>query len=227
MKLEMHCHSLGSSFCADCPYVPFIQKFIDNGYDGMVITNHFSKGHFDEYDVQGDYNAKVTRFFEYFDEYKKLATENGLKVFMGAEVRLSCNGTEYNLLGFDRDFMFDRVVYALTQEELFNLCNEKGVLLYQTHPYRVGVKPTDPRFMHGAEVFNGHVGHDNGNEKAKKFCEDNNLIKLVGTDLHHQNQPLTTAMIFRDNICDEKQLVKAIFSGEYQIEIDFEKVNNL
>ena len=217
MKLEMHAHSFKSSICATADNNYIIDSYLTEGYDGIIITNHLGKKFFDEYCPNGSYSEQIDAYLTFFDEFKELAEKKGLKVFLGAEVMLSDTNTEFMIMGFTREFLYQKVLYLLSQEELFRYCDDNGVLMYQTHPFRPGVSPKNPRYMHGAEAINGHFGYDNGNDLAKEFCKANNLIEFCGTDFHHENQPITTAIIVDDNIKNEFELVNAIKDRKYSL----------
>ena len=124
--------------------------------------------------------------------------------------------TEYMLLGFNRAFLYDNPrLYELSQQELFALADKNGIFMYQTHPFRAGVKAGDPKYIHGAECFNGHYHHPNNNILAEKFCKENNLIGLSGTDYHHDDQPITAGIFIPNEINDEHALVEYIFKNHF------------
>lgn len=43
MKLEMHAHTNEVSFCAHISAKDTVNLYKDSGYDGIVITNHYSR----------------------------------------------------------------------------------------------------------------------------------------------------------------------------------------
>ena len=94
---------------------------------------------------------------------------------------------------------------------------DAGGFMYQTHPFRPNVVLGNPLYMHGAEAFNGHFHHDSRNELAEKFCEENGLVKMSGTDFHHDDQPVTAGILIPDEIADEAELVKYIMSGKAEL----------
>ncbi len=222
MKLETHCHTFNSSSCADTENQIIIDKYLKAGYGGIVATNHFST-HVYKNNLQGQsHKEKVDSFFKYIDEFCALAKKASLKAFWGVEVRAvdSCNssGTEYMIYGLDRKYFYDnKPLCALTQQELFALCEKAGAFMYQTHPFRATVLSGDPKFMHGAEAFNGHYHHPNNNNKAEDFCAVNGLIKMSGTDYHHIDQPITAGIIVPDTVTDEKGLINTIFTKNYTL----------
>ena len=221
-KIEMHCHSMGGSSCGTSTFEEIVSAYKEKGFDGVVLTNHYAQyiSEWGGYAGKPD-NEKVDFFFSLYDGFKAVCEKNGMMAFFGMEVRIVSTGTEYSLLGFDRQFFYDNPrLFELTQKELFDLCEENGVFMYQTHPFREGVQAGDPRYMHGAEYFNGHFHHQNNNDLAKKFVEENNLAKVVGTDYHHADQPIPTATLIPDDVTDNKSLAECIRSGKCQLVYD-------
>ena len=217
IKLETHCHINGLSSCSDGDDNLALKKYKEAGYGGIIATSHYSKDLCEQYYKGETYKEKIDYFFELYDKFLERARPFGIKVFLGAEVRLITDKQEYMILGFDRRFLYDNELYNLTQEELFNLCNEHGVFMYQTHPFRDGVVAGNPKFLHGAEGFNGHYHHNNHNELAQKFCEENNIVLLSGTDYHHDDQPVTAGIYVPNEIKTDKQLVNYILNNKFDI----------
>ena len=223
IKLETHCHIKGFSPCGDGDIEKTISKYKESGYGAIMVTNHFSKKYYEDYYQGQTDKEKIDYFFKIYDEFSMLCKNNGIKTFFGLEVRCVPTNTEYMLLGFDRVFLYDNPhLFNLSQEELFLLAEKNGIFMYQTHPFRSGVKAGNPRFMHGAESFNGHYHHDNGNDLAQKFCTENNLVGMSGTDYHHDSQPITAGAFIPENIDDEKALAKYFFENKFTNITDFE-----
>ena len=216
IKLETHCHSAGGSPCGTTSIDDIVKFYKDAGYGGIVLTNHYDTYLKDYYGVENDTQV-VDRFFALYDELSVKCAKVGIKTFFGAEVRISCTFTEYMLYGFDRQFLYDnKNLCALTQRELFTLADKNGLFMFQTHPFRNGIEAGDPKYMHGAESFNGHYHHYNNNDKAEEFCEKNNLIKMSGTDFHHDDQPITAGMMIPDDIETNEQLTKYIKKNNFE-----------
>lgn len=218
MKIEMHFHPSGGSCCANGKNEIAIEKCLKAGYDGVLATTHYCGFHYNDY-PGATHKEKVDYFFKVYDEFYALATAKGLKVFLGAEVACSPTETEYILIGFDRKFLYNNPpLFNLTQEELFKIACDNGFFMYQAHPFRqAGVVLGNPKFMHGAESYNGHYKHENRNDLAKEFCLKNGLLELSGTDYHHDDQPFTAGIITNYPVNDEKELIKCIFNKDYKI----------
>ena len=224
LKTELHAHAKGGSGCAFVLAKDLIKEYKDAGYDAVVITNHIAENEFNKYPGETR-KEKLDYYLSLFDDAKREGEKLGIKVFLGAEIRAKEDYfIEFMIYGFDREFLYNAPdLFMLNQQELFNLCEENGLLLYQTHPFRRGVTCGDPKFIHGAEAFNGHVNHVNNNELALDFCERNNLLKLCGTDFHDPCQPKPSYALIPDDINTEKELCEYIKSGKLEFVGDEEE----
>lgn len=220
IKLETHCHTKGVSPCADCDDDIMVKKYADAGYGGVVITNHLSEYSYSR--LTGDsHKEKTDSYFNGYHNVREKLIKAGLKVFWGVEVRAYYKGgefAEYILYGLDEKDMYDNPpFYTFTQRELFLFAEKKNAFMYEAHPFRTKVTCGDPALMHGAEAFNGHSGHFNYNALADDFCERNSLIKMSGTDHHHEYQPLTAGIYIPENVNDEKSLTDFLFKNDFRL----------
>lgn len=229
IKVELHCHSLGGSVCGHATMDDIIDDYTAKGFGGVVLTNHYSSYNPVETSDEITLKDKVDKFFALYDDLKEKGAKRGLKVFFGAEIRIIPTNTEYMLYGFDREFLYKNpTLYELTQKELFALAEKNGIFMYQTHPFREGVDAGNPKYMHGAESFNGHFHHVNNNALAKKFCEENSLIEMVGCDYHDKDQPISSYALIPEYINDEKSLADYLMKGKAEFVTDEQDyINNL
>jgi hypothetical protein len=159
--------------------------------------------------------SKLTKEGKHFN---KIFEKYGLKIFYGLETRLLCINTEFMLYGFDKEFLHRYPkLYDLTQKELFDLSKEYNLFMYQTHPFRDGVTAGDPQYLHGAESFNGHYHHRNKNALANEFCDRYNLIKMSGTDFHHEGQPITAGIYIPEEINTNRELTDFLLKGKFEL----------
>jgi hypothetical protein len=194
-----------------------IETYKSLGYDAIILTNHIN-WYWKEGYPKESYKAKVDFYLSRYNQLKTLADQNGIKVFLGAEVAtITQSGVhqEFLIVGFDKEFLYSNdLVYTCTQPQLFELANKNGLFMWQSHPYRVGEECGDPKFMHGAEAFNSHYHHDNNNPKSTEFCNQNSLIKMSGSDYHHSDQPVFAGIIVPDDIQNEKQLANYLLNNQ-------------
>ncbi len=222
IKLEIHCHTLYGSSCGKADSETIVNRYLDEGYNGVIITNHYCEDAFESY--KGDNKKeKLDFYFNLYEDVKRIGERKGLKVFLGSEIKIE-NRTDYLLFGFEKSLFYDnKPLYEFAQKELFNLAEKNGLFFGQAHPFRKGITVGDPNLMHGMELFNGHYHHVNNNEKAKEFCLKNNLIGLSGTDFHTPNQPITAGVWVPDYVSDEKKFVECLFNRDYKLICDHDK----
>lgn len=220
IKLETHCHSKGGSGCAKCSPDYIVNRYKNEGYGGIVLTNHYCKQCYDGY-AGNTHKEKLDFYFSLYREFEKECEKAGLKSFYGAEIRavtLDFEYKEFMLLGFDEKFLYDnKPLFYYNQKELYDIADKNGFLLYQTHPFRRGVNLGDSRYMHGAESFNGHINHINNNALATDFCDTFNLIKVSGTDYHDLGQPITGGIYIPETVNTNSELKDYLFSGKAKL----------
>ena len=226
MKLETHCHSSVASVCADVTDEQIVNTYKSLGYDAIILTNHIN-WYWKEGYPRTSYKDKVDYFINRYNQLKTLANQKGLKVFLGAEVvTITQSGVhqEFLIVGFDKEFLYSNdLVYTCTQTKLFEIANQNGLFMWQSHPYRVGEERGDPKYMHGAEAFNCHFHHDNNNPQATEFCNENSLIKMSGSDYHHGDQPVFAGIYIPDDIQTEKQLANFLLANQPRLIVDQER----
>jgi predicted metal-dependent phosphoesterase TrpH len=101
--------------------------------------------------------------------------------------------------------------------DFHKLCQEKGYLFIQAHPFRNGMKVINPAFVDGVEVFNGHGGHDSRNEIAEAWANKFSLLKTSGTDFHYAHAPTNGGIVTDEKIQTVQQLVAVLKSGKYEL----------
>ena len=216
-KTELHCHSKGVSTCGQVDLVGIVEKFATAGYSTLVLTNHLS-----EYIYEHHNKGSWKNFVDFFvGEYEALQeTANGkLTVLLGAELRFKETGdNDYLCFGFDKAFLLENpYLYRSSVADFHKLCQEKGYLFIQAHPFRNGMKVINPAFVDGVEVFNGHGGHDSRNEIAEAWANKFSLLKTSGTDFHYAHAPTNGGIATDEKIQTVQQLVAVLKSGKYEL----------
>ena len=102
---------------------------------------------------------------------------------------------------------------------LSKIVHEAGALIYQAHPFRIGMTVTDPELLDGVEVYNGHGDHNSRNSVAYKWAELHSLRKLSGSDFHGNITMEPGGVYFEEYLTDSKQVAKALREGKYSLKI--------
>ena len=209
MKIDMHTHCAPVSVCGKCRPEQLPELLSQCGVDAMVLTNHCYPVHCDRLSPELPEQARI--FVETFHRCKARGDELGVKVFFGVELRLinEPNRPEFLLYGLsEQDFLESYPLYNCTQQELFDFCNQKNVVMVQAHPYRSeqGHAPSDMRYVHGIEIYNPHPSFESRMEEAVRLAEENGKLKTAGSDLHVERQAGVAGMIVPDDIVDQFML---------------------
>ena len=56
MKIELHIHTEGFSYCGKLSVAEIVELYSKAGYDAIVLTNHFTL------DLRGDGASNITKF---------------------------------------------------------------------------------------------------------------------------------------------------------------------
>ena len=86
-KIEMHCHTLGGSCCAQSSARQMVEDYASLGFNGVVITNHYGLWALNDGAYAGKTDKeKVDFFFSLVDEAKQEGAKKGLEIYFGIEV---------------------------------------------------------------------------------------------------------------------------------------------
>lgn len=216
-KTELHCHSSEASPCSTESAESLVEIYTKAGYDTVVLTNHYCP---DVYNLRKFEN--IGQYVDYLmaagEKMKKVA-EGKLNVIIGAEIRFKCNGNDYLWFGDFEDYMRKTPeIFDLSPSQFFEICNQRGWLFIQAHPFRNNATVSNPAFIHGIEVYNGHIGHAQRNFISEQWANEyGHLIKTSGTDLHYAYVPASGGILTEEKIENINQLIEILKSGKYQL----------
>ncbi|MDE7395572.1 MAG: PHP domain-containing protein, partial [Clostridiales bacterium] len=156
MKIDTHTHTSGVSFCSRVSPQEYVRAYKAAGYGAVILTNHYSRQYMFRYGATFD--KQIAIFLNEYRLAKREGAAVGLPVFLGAEVAIATPQSpyiEFLLYGADEDFFLENpCLYDKSQRELYKICHDNGVLMFQSHPFRseFGHFPQDPEFMDGTEI---------------------------------------------------------------------------
>lgn len=204
IKIDPHVHSNAISRCSHVSCEEIIDEKIKLGYDGVILTNHCQEWYY----PKEEHEKYVEQVIADFLRGKAYADKKGFRFYLGLEVTLMLpNYSDWLLYGVTEEFLRKTpCLYLLSQEELFALCEESGVLLVQAHPYRQA--PCDPNLMHGVEI-NCNDGDLEKIPLVEKFAAEHGLLVTCGTDYHSWSRT------YRGGIYIPKKCETAVDIAEY------------
>lgn len=218
-RIELHAHTNPASPCGKASPEEAVQLYLDAGFDGMVITNHYSRAAFGDVSREEIVGAHMSDY----QRACKAAEGTKLKVYLGVEVRFNENGNDYLIYGVDRALL--ETLYDYFDRDLATFRAEVKLpdsVFVQAHPYRDVCTPADPALLDGVEVFNMHPNHNSRPALAALYARENGISLLTaGTDFHHVKPGYIAAAALRCKALPENSfaLAELLRSGDYIFEI--------
>ena len=216
----MHFHTKNTSNCANVPAYIAVEEYIKAGYEGIVVTDHLSPSTFMKYGRELLPWKKKIDFF--LRGYKSaLKTANGrIPVLLGMELRFrtSEGDNDYLVYGINEEFLYSHPnLLEMNSRTFYELAHKNGFLVFQAHPFRVGMKVTNPKYLDGVEIFNGNPRHNSSNDIAEMWAKKYVLMVTSGSDYHEIGDLGTGGIWFNKEITDNKTLVEELSKRNYEI----------
>ena len=183
---ETHLHTAGVSKCASSSGAEYIAPYIDSGYSGMIVTDHFFNGNSD-LSRKLPWKEWVNRFCRGFEIAKEEGERRGFGVFFGWEETFD-GFDDYLVYGLDKNWLLEHPeVRSWTRGEQYRSVKDAGGCVVQAHPFRMRhyiqriVLSTG--CVDAVEVANG------GNEEfsdslAYRYAKKIGKPMTAGTDIH-------------------------------------------
>ncbi|MBE7039665.1 MAG: PHP domain-containing protein [Ruminococcaceae bacterium] len=212
-KTEMHCHTLESSKCGKIQAKDIVEAYIDEGYNTLVITDHFGSRHKSDEGINHDIHRLINGC-----NAAKEASNGRINIIFGVEINFSENKNDYLVYGLTEDFLLNNPdIYNLGIKEFSDIAHENGLLIYQAHPFRNNMTITSPLLLDGIEVFNAHPRHDSRNSISKNWAEIYNLREISGSDVHQPQDIARGGIMTTNEIKTTDDLLKVLIENDYKL----------
>ncbi len=214
-RYETHCHTKYTSACSVLDAETLVRLYKENGYDGIVVTDHFLNGN-TTVDRTRPWEEQIDEFFRGWERAEKEGKKQGLKVFFGLEY--SYLGTDFLTYGLSREWLKAHPrLLELSVRDYLSLVRESGALAVQAHPYReadyidhIRLYPSD---VDGIETVN--AGRTQRcNRLGEILAQEYGLLKTGGSDLHSPRQPLLSGVETEEEVHDLNGLIARIRAGK-------------
>jgi predicted metal-dependent phosphoesterase TrpH len=209
-RYDIHVHTLETSPCGKVKGAEVAKLYKQMGYDGIVITDHYSDRFF--LSVRGKtWEKKTERFLAGYREAFRVGSSIGLNVLLGMEINFRWSLNDYLVFGIDEKFLFENpLLHKKNLKEFRRIADKYGYLIYQAHPFRLGMTRADPKLLDGIEVYNGNPRHNSKNDSAAKFALDNGLKMIAGSDFHRLEDAGRGGLILAENPENNEKLVEIL-----------------
>ena len=184
---ETHLHTNGVSKCAVSLGADYIPGYIDKGYTGMIVTDHFFNANC-ALSRKLPWSEWVNRFYQGYEEARDEGERHGFDVFFGWEETFDgCD--DYLIYGLDKEWLLNHPeVRTWTRGEQYRAVRKAGGCVVQAHPFRQ--RAYIPRIVlsagcvDGIEVVNG--GHEDVSYDALAYQYSKKIGKPItaGSDIH-------------------------------------------
>ena len=211
---ETHMHTAQASRCSDTPGRDYILKYIDQGYAGIIITDHFYRGNC-AVDRGLPWKDFIRTFCSGYEDARNEGAKHNFPVFFGWEENV--DGDEYLIYGPDAEWMISHPeMPAWTRREQYELVRAAGGCVVQAHPFRARAYL---RMIHLAPYFADAVeGFNAGNERrwdtlAMRYGQLLGVPVTAGSDNHHASamcREKLAGVVFDEPLTDIYDYVRAI-----------------
>ncbi len=215
-KYEIHAHTKETSRCGGLWARELVEKYKAAGYDGIVITDHYSPMTFTPSEFFSKKKA-IDHYLRGYREAKKLETEN-FSVLLGMELRFYATVNDYLVYGVSEEMLY-RLPFLLPLyiKKASKLLRNEGCLFMQAHPFREMIRRANGKYLDGVEVFNGKASAE-ANEKSLLWAREIGAkIQIAGSDCHRDSSFGKGAIITEERIKSNDDLIRILKSGNYKL----------
>lgn len=217
---EMHQHTEICSKCGRANPEELVHALKEDGFAGVVITNHFYHGN-----TGVDRGLCWADFVKVYEQSYLAAKAEGDKigvdVLFGMEEHVG-NSKEVLIYGVHPQFFYDHPeLRSCDLKMIYDLVHAAGGLVVQAHPFRARgyIKNPklrlDPKLLDGIEVHNA-CNKPGENEEALALAKEHGLIIVSGSDSHSSAFEDRFGISCEHRITTEEELVSVLKSGDYR-----------
>ena len=217
-KYDLHVHTSPVSTCADFSPEETVKKYSDAGFDGFVLTNHFTPAGLSNYSSKEDF---VSYYLNDYYETKSAGEKAGLDIILGMEIRFPENTNDYLVYGISEDDVRTCADFLASDYKTFyREFKSQSNLIIQAHPFRNNIVLADLDYIDGIEVYNMHPGHNSRIGIAAKLVKENpRLLITGGTDFHHEGHEGMCALCSYRKITDSHSAAEVISSRDFIFDV--------
>lgn len=182
---ETHLHTKEASACSVSWACEYIQPYVNAGYSGIIVTDHFFNGN-SCISRSLPWEQKIQQFCKGYENAKQAGEQAGLAVFFGWEH--SFGNDEYLIYGLDKTWLLAHPqIMEWDHLQLFEAVDNSGGCMIQAHPFRerfyLSAIHLRPFAVHGIEAVNAENDAE-FDRKACAYAQKYELAMTSGSDIH-------------------------------------------
>ena len=217
-KYDLHVHTKEISPCARLSIEEIVDKYIEEGYSGLVLTDHFRKGYFRKCKRE-EWKEKTKEFFYSYDRGIEYCKDKDFYIGLGMEISFDHEKNDYLVFGFEKeDYLKNEWMTEMELKDFYNKFKDKAIII-QAHPHRnKHSKLADINYLHGVEINNQNPRHNNNNDLTKAVYEENpRLIATGGSDVHEEEDLCRTGICTNKKITCDEELLDILRNKEFEV----------
>lgn len=215
-KLETHCHTSEVSVCGKVSACDIVDAYIEAGYSGIVITDHFNRATF-----LNKPELKTREIADYFLSGYRVAREAAkgrIDVLLGMELTFYENDNDYLVYGVTEKFIKKNPnIMDMGIERFSKLAHDNGMIIFQAHPFRNHMCVINPSLLDGYEVFNANARHDSRNDIAQMWAQKYGKAIISGSDYHRLEDVARGGIMTEERIVDNTMLKSVLMGNDKQL----------
>ena len=187
---ETHLHTSYASACARSKGSEYIPRYQDLGYSGIIVTDHFYRGH-TNIPRYLPWKEWVNAFCLGYEEARNEGEKRGFDVFFGWEETYA-DGDDYLIYGLDKEWLLNHPeVRTWTRGRQYQTVRDEGGCVVQAHPFRqydyIRKIVLSAGCVDAVEVCN--LGNEEWFDAlAMRYALKTGLPVTAGTDIHSADQ---------------------------------------
>jgi hypothetical protein len=182
---ETHLHTSQGSSCGRSRGREYVQKYIDLGFTGIIVTDHFFNGNC-AVDRNLPWKKWVEEYCRGYEDALEEGLRRGLDVFFGWEETF--DGDDYLVYGLDKEWLLGHPeVTDWTRKQQYEEVGRCGGCVVQAHPFR---QYHYINCVHLSGCVDAVEAANSGNERsfdalAWAYAGKLNVPVTAGSDIHH------------------------------------------
>lgn len=213
---ELHSHTNAASLCSIVEPEKYIQFYIDRGFSGMVVTDHFYHGN-TAINRRLPWEIFVEEYCEGYYRAKKEGDKRGFTVLFGFEQKFIDGNDEYIVLGISPQWLKSHPeIRDMDRISFFDVIHKAGGFVIQAHPFRVRYYISDIKlsldYVDAIEVLN--IGDTEiQSRRSYEYAKNLGLPMTAGTDIHSiENCDVVAGVGLEKEIFTVEELIEEIKS---------------
>jgi hypothetical protein len=190
---ETHLHTCQGSTCGVSFGHDYIKRYIDLGYTGIIVTDHFYGSGSYTPDRGLPWKEQMKEYRAGYEDARNEGARRGLDVFFGMEQTF--DGDDYLIYGLSPEWLEAHPeTRGWTRKRQYEDVSAAGGCVIQAHPFRqrsyIHTITLSPDFVDGVEIANAGNEDDSCDAFALRYAEKLAALRpavrarTCGSDIH-------------------------------------------